>query len=170
MPLDDLPPAPRWIRRRWLIALALLAGVVGTLWWVPTPPTRSDMVSVDTIGGSRRSRTICRFGLPSSTVTRTSPLEVRFHQLGLNWQPDWRLLQKTDRDLLGRSLGCGMGAIPPIGFLSGHPEVQQAYLQEASDEQVRQLFHILTTGTEFEQKAALRDVFDKAYAVLDARR
>jgi hypothetical protein len=82
--------------------------------------------------------------------------------MGLTWQPDWRKVAGTYRGLLGQRMGSsGHGSAPPIYFLATHHEGQRSLITVSSDEELRELFRVLTSGTEAEQAAALDAAFDR---------
>ncbi|MGH7179681.1 MAG: hypothetical protein ACREJC_20060 [Tepidisphaeraceae bacterium] len=137
-------------------ALALLAVIL-----VPSR-VRQDLGWIDAVSGSRKTQTVWRFGLSSKPVIVESPLAARFKTLDLKWEPAWRNVQGTHRNIFGRSVGSEHGVAPVIYDLAWNPDLQRTFLAASSDDDVRAFFGLMTSGTEAEQKLAVREACDKA--------
>jgi hypothetical protein len=126
---------------------------------------RQDLGWIDSISGSRKDQTVRRLGPTSAPVIPDSPLAQRYRKLGLQWQPDWRNVKGTYVDLFGRHVGHEHGwPAPEIYTLATTEVLQERFLNASTDEEVRQFFRVMTTGTEAEKKAAVEAACDKALA------
>lgn len=156
-------PAGPPIRRLHKALFAIAAVCVLVAWLLPASPyVRQDLGWIDAISGSKKMQTEWRFGLRTTPVITESPLARRYRKLGLKWTFDWRNVKGTYIDSFGRSVGHSHGSAPEIYSLAAHPELQRAWLAVSSDDEVRELFRIMTTGTVNEQRIAIEAVAEKA--------
>lgn len=147
------------MRRTWLILLIVLAAASAALPLL----TRRELDWVDAVSGSRRSQTQWWFGWSAGPVTSESPLAARYRKLGLAWEPDWRNVRGDTLDVFGRCIERSHGPAPEI-YTMADPQLQEWYLAAASDDEVRELFRVLSTGTKAEKEHAVDAAGDKALA------
>lgn len=153
--------------RRFGIIVAVV--VVAALLLMPTD-VRQDRGWIDSISGSQKSQTVWRFSAASTPVVSESLLASRYQELGLQWTPDWKNVQGTYVDMFGRRIGSAHGCAPEIYVLAVHSDLQQAYLAASSDDDVRQFFRVMSSGTKEEKKAAVEAACNKALAESAATR
>ena len=138
--------------------------ILGGLLLAMLVPTRADVRTnhdwVDAISGSRKQQKTWSFGYASPAVVTESPLAKRYRELGLRWEPEWRGLCARHFSLFGTYVGVSCGRAPPMHGMS-FPGVQEWYLQTASDDEVRELFRVMNTGSEEEHKAAVTAACEK---------
>lgn len=82
------------------------------------------------------------------------PLAARYRLLGLSWTPDWQNIRGTLVNIWGRSVGHGHGTAPQMYSLSSI-ELQQRYVDIATDDEILTLFRLMSRGTNDEQKVAI---------------
>jgi hypothetical protein len=146
------------MKRYWVIIGIVLTGAFLLI----PHHVRQDLGWVDSIGGSRKSQTVWRYGAPTAPVLTESPLAERYRALGLQWEPDWKSVKGTYVDVFGRSVGHEHGFAPEIYSLAMHPDLQRAFLAKSSDDDVRAFFRVMLSGSEAEKKAAVEAACDKA--------
>ena len=151
--------------------LAVFVVVVLAALLVATPVyVRQDLGWIDAISGSQKSQTVWRDGASPPPVVSDSLLAERYRRLGLQWEPDWRNVKGTYRNVLGRSVGSGHGSAPEIYSLALSRDLQRSYLTVASDADVREFFRIMSSGTDAEKRAAVEAACDKALGESPATR
>lgn len=138
--------------------LSVVAGVGLVVVVLPTSPGRHEMAWMDPVDGAIRRQSTDYLGRSGPMVVTDTPLGRRFRAMGLSWTPDWRLLHDREISVTGRTLSRACGSAPPIYTLAGLPEVQEAYIRHASDDDLRQLLRILSTGDEQQQREAIEAV------------
>ena len=152
------PAALPRMRRLWII----VAVVVVAAFFIPTN-VRQDLGWIDSISGSQKSQTVWRFGKTSTPVLSESLLAARYRKLGLQWEPDWKNVRGTYIDVFGRSVGHSHGwPAPEIYSFATSADLQRSYLAASSDDDVRELFRVMSSGTEQEKKAAVEAACNKA--------
>jgi hypothetical protein len=119
---------------------------------------------IDSVTGSSWSRTTGPLGIPLGRRHFVSPLEQRLKRMGVAWVPDWCLLFQVDTSLLGCSRACGRA--PEIRMMRGG---MKAYVDAATDEEIRAFVRVMQTGTEAEQQAAVEAAGEKALRAMGVR-
>lgn len=148
------------VKQPWLI-VAVVAFIASIL--LPAPIyVRQDLGWIDAISGSQKTQTLWRVGRSSLPFIIESPLAARYRKLGLTWEPDWRNVKGTYVNALGRHVGSGHGFAPEIYDLATSADLQNAYIAASTDDDIRQFFHTMTTGTDTLKKAAVTQACDKA--------
>jgi hypothetical protein len=145
------------MRHTWIILLVVIVAAL----LLSSTHVRQNLGWMDSISGTQKSQTVWRFGVASAPAVSESPLAARYRKLGLTWQPDWRNVKGTYVSLFGRHIGSGHGPAPMIYPLAS-ADVQQSYLAASSDDDIREFFRVMSSGTEQEQKAAVEAACDKA--------
>jgi len=130
----------------------LIAAAIFAVLSVPVTPVAQTRSRIDAITGTMEWQTTWPFGLTRGPALDVSPLELRLKKMGTPYARDWRFLHNTHRTVFGRAMGYECGSAPPIYSLR---PVLQDFANVSSDEQVRELVRVLTTGTEAEQRAAV---------------
>lgn len=139
-----------------------ILGLLLALFLIPTP-VRQDLGWIDSVSGSRKDQTVRRFGPTAAPVVQDSPLARRYRKLGLQWHPDWRNVRGDYVDLFGRNVGHEHGwPAPEIYTLATTEGLQERFLNASSDEEIRQFFRVMTTGTDAEKRAAVDAACEKA--------
>jgi hypothetical protein len=147
------------MKRLWII-LAVL--VIVTVLFIPAT-VRQDLGWIDSISGSQKRQTVWRFGAASMPVMSESLLAARFRKIGLQWEPDWENVRGTYVDIFGRNVGHEhVWPAPEIYTLAVSPGLQRSYLVASSDDDIREFFRIMSSGTEDEKKAAVEAACDRA--------
>lgn len=131
---------------------------------------RQELGWIDAISGSQKSQTLWRIGGASQPIVLDSLLGHRLKELGLTWEPDWRNTKGTYIDAFGRSVGSGHGAAPEIYTLALNTELQRAYLDNATDSDIRELFRVMSSGTTTEKEAKLETICSRALEELGRKR
>ncbi|HEV2296231.1 MAG TPA: hypothetical protein VGR35_20470 [Tepidisphaeraceae bacterium] len=81
----------------------------------------------------------------------------------MKWEPDWKNVKGTYVDAFGRHVGSAHGwPAPEIYSFALSPDMQQSYLAASSDEEVRELFRVMSSGTEEQKKAAVEAACNRA--------
>jgi hypothetical protein len=160
-PLDYAPAKPRRFSRRW-VGAGVVVAILIAFQLMQDNFVRQEFGWIDTVSGSKKSQTITRLGATLPPVIAVSPLETKFHDLGLVWQPDWRNVRSSAIPLFGRSHSLGHGRAPAILTLAGLPDIQRYFIDHSSDDEIREFFRVMTSGTEAEQDAAI-DVLCNKY-------
>ncbi len=152
----------------WIIlAVIVVAGFL----FIPTRVhVRQDLGWIDSIGGSQKRQTVWGSGAESAPVVSESLLAARYRKLGLQWEPDWENVKGTYVDLFGRHVGSAHGSAPEIYSFALSPDLQQSYLAASSDDEVRELFRVMSSGTEAEKKSAVEAACNKALGEYAATR
>jgi hypothetical protein len=148
-------------RLKWKLGAVITVLVLGFI-HMQVEHIRQDLGWIDSISGSHQTQSTWRFGWSSPARVTDSPLAIRYREMGLQWQPNWCNVKGTYVNIFGRKIGSGHGRAPAIYFLAVHPDLQQAYINQSSDDEVRELFHILSSGTEAEQDAACEAATNRA--------
>ena len=155
------------MRRFWIILAVVL---IAALLLIPMN-VRQDLGWIDAISGSQRSQTVWRFGPASTPAVSESLLAARYRRLGLKWEPAWKNVKGTYIDLFGRNVGHAHGwPAPEIYSFALSPDLQRSYLAASSDEQIREFFRVMSSGTEDEKKAAVEAACNKALGEYAATR
>jgi hypothetical protein len=150
------------MKRFWII-LAVVVVIVALLLIPAGMSVRQDLGWIDSISGSQKRQTVWRSGAESTPVVSESLLAARYRKLGLQWEPDWKNVKGTYIDLYGRNVGHAHGwPAPEIYSFALNPDLQQSYLAGSSDEEVRELFRVMSGGTEEEKKSAVEAACNKA--------
>ena len=154
-------PLSTRMKRLWII-LAVIVVLAALL--IPTPIyVRQDLGWIDSISGSQKSQTVWRLGSSSSPIVSDSLLAERYRKLGLQWEPDWKNIKGTYVNAFGRHVGSAHGwPAPEIYNLALSPDLQQSYLSASSDDEVREFFRIMSSGSEPERKIAVEAACNKA--------
>jgi hypothetical protein len=147
------------IKRFWLIVgVVVIAGFLCTGVHV-----RQDLGWIDSISGSQKRQTVWQFGLSSSPAITESLLAARYRKLGLQWEPDWKNVKGTYLDIFGRNVGHAHGwPAPEIYSFALSPDLQRMYLAASSDDEVREFFRIMSSGSDAEKAAAVEAACNKA--------
>jgi hypothetical protein len=111
---------------------------------------------MDAVTGSRSVRTIGPLGIPLGTRVEVSALEKRLKRMGVAWVADWRFLSEEQASLLGASRGCGNA--PEIYPLTSE---MKAFVEAATDQEIREFVRVMQAGTPAEQRAAVRAAEEK---------
>lgn len=146
------------------------AVVVALLFSLTGMHVRQDLGWIDSISGSQKRQTVWRIGAVSSPVVSESPLAARYRTLGLKWEPDWKNVQGTYVDVFGHRVGSGHGFAPEIYSFAVLPNLEESFLAASSDDDVREFFHVMSSGTEQEKKAAVEAASNKALGEYAATR
>jgi hypothetical protein len=156
--------------RRFWIMMAVV--VVAAVLFIPTGiHVRQDLGWIDSISGSQKRQRVWRVGAASTPAVTESLLAARYRKLGLQWEPDWKNVKGTYIDAFGRSVGHAHGwPAPEIYSLALNRDLQQSYLAASSDDDVREFFRIMSSGTDEEKKAAVEAACDKALGEYAATR
>lgn len=153
------------MRRLWIIlAVVVVVVVVGAVLLIPTPMyVRQELGWIDSISGSRKAQTAWRWGATSTPIVSESVLATRYRELGLQWEPDWKHVKGTYIDIFGGHVGTSHGwPAPEIYSMALSPDLQRGYLAASSDADVRAFFHVMSSGTREEQRAAVEAACDQA--------
>jgi hypothetical protein len=142
-----------------VVTLVVLAVMTSSVWM------RQECTWVDAVSGSTRRQTLWRPGFASEPVVTVSPLETRFGELGLVWTHDWRQVRGNYQTLWGGNTGSAHGPAPLIYDLAASPNLQEALIASSSDEELRELFRVLTEGTRDKQEIVIAAACRKALAV-----
>lgn len=167
-PLDYAPASASWFGGKALRRLGWAILIVVAFGFVPEIFIRQELGWIDSVSGSRKEQTVWRFGWSTNPVVIVSPLETRFRELGLRWQPNWCNVKGTYKNVFGANRGSGHGPAPEVYYLAFHPEVQQAFIQASTDDELRAFFRVMSTGTEAEQRSAVEAVFDAYFRSQDS--
>ena len=158
-----------WRRMNGRTLLVIAGALLLTSILLPGPMyVRQDLGWIDAVSGSRMDQTQWRVGPTTAPLVTPSRLEKRFRELGLTWTPDWRNVKGTYRDAWGRSVGHGHGAAPAIYTLAHHDDLQRGLIAASTDKELRELFRVLSGGTEAEQRAAVDAACDKALRAFES--
>jgi hypothetical protein len=95
-------------------------------------------------------------------VVSDSLLAERYRKLGLQWEPDWRNVKGTYLNMFGRNVGHAHGSAPEIYSFALNQDLQRSYLAASSDTDVCEFFHVMSSGTEDEKRAAVEAACNKA--------
>jgi hypothetical protein len=120
----------------------------------------------DAISGSRKWQTTWPFDITTGTKTETSGLERRLHEIGYQWNPEWRSVHFTATPLLGRRRIECFTAPPILGITL----VLDSYAKSASPHELLQFADVLRLGSEQEQKAAVEAAGKKGLAAMTVDR
>jgi hypothetical protein len=137
----------KWNNRRsvilmWLTALLLICNFTLTV---------KTTIWTDPVTGSRKSQTKFLF-LQIRQTREISPLQTWMDEHHIAYQQQWQFLARSGESLFGRTLMRGCGSAPPNYSLLTFME---DYLKLAGESQIRELIHILQTGTQEQQQAAV---------------
>jgi hypothetical protein len=124
-------------------------------------PLREDEMRMDAITGSVQHQTFWPRRMTFGPVFTPSPLELRLKKMGVTWTPAWTFVCGPERTIFGSTVVSVCGSTPPIGGMCGNTGLQM-YVDNASDAEVLELVHILQTGTDAQQKAAMEVAFRRA--------
>ena len=151
---------PPWrTATRVLLALLLTAAVLS----LPLVGVMETSIRVDAVTGSVERQTTWPLGITTGPRIDVSPLEQRLSAMGAAFTRDWRLLTRTDRNIFGGATRRGCASAPPIHSLGAALDL---FLATATDDEVRELVRVMTTGTEAEQSAAIEAAADVAFGHL----
>jgi hypothetical protein len=158
------------MRSAWFILAVIVLLAAAAVLLPSSIYVRQDLCWIDAISGSQKRQTVWRGGASSSPVVSDSLLAERYRKLGLRWEPHWRNVEGTYRNAFGRSVGHAHGSAPEIYDLSMSRVLQGSYLAASSDEDVREFFRVMSSGTEAEKKTAVEAACDKALGERPATR
>ena len=165
-PIDYQPVGPaavdrrrrQWHRvNRWLM---VIAGVVLLGGFMIGVEICTDMAWVDARSGSYQTQTIWTFGYHGPLRESQSAFAKRLTSLGITWQPDWRRVAGTSRNIYGLSLSYACGSAPPAYGLI------RIDVRNLTDDEIRQMNTILAGhhpqigDDEDLQKRAINDLLD----------
>ncbi len=142
-----------------IIGFAVLASPLVTF--------RQDLCWIDATTASMKRQTIWPFGITAGPMIEASAIDLRLQQVGLNANPNWRLLSDTDRTVLGLAISRGCGLAPPIYQLR---PVLDEFARTSSDADLREFVRVMQSGTESEQRAAIEAAAEKGLRVLSQPR
>lgn len=124
-------------------------------------PVREVEDRMDAVTGSSIRRTTWLFGLATTTAATPSPLEERLKAKRVNWRPDWVFLHRSPRNIFNRPLRRACGYTPPIYHLQrGLDE----FVDRSTDEELVEFILIMQTGSEQEQRVAVKAAFETTLA------
>jgi hypothetical protein len=136
--------------RRFLIAsVAIVAG--GLFAW--NFPVRSDRIWIDPITGSMRGRTDWLF---FSTPPRLEPsaIERWIIKHEGRYDPDWHMLTRAEKNVLGRTVARGCAAAPAIYPLHAG-DLNDRYVSTATDSDIGEFVRVMKEGTGSERERAV---------------
>lgn len=143
--------ADRKRRRRWTI----LAGVLVVFALVYLNDVREDVREAEQVTGSLRGETVWGVGFTAGWRTTPSPLEVALRRRGIPWTPRWRRMGHSTHSIIGLQRPVQKAsdrAVPPAVDLRWIPS-----FDSFSDADLRALVNVMATGTEEQQREAVRE-------------
>jgi hypothetical protein len=115
---------------------------------------------MDAVTGSVTRQTVWLLGVRSAPRVEVSPLETRLRNSGISWTPSWRFLHNTHCTVFGVATCYECGSAPAIGQL--RPALG-LFVSASTDAELRDFVHVMESGTDAEQKAAVEAAADKAF-------
>ena len=141
------------------LAVITVVVVVAALLLLPIS-IREDRGWVDAVSGSHQRQTIWFWAFPTRPRLTPGAIETRLRAMGMQWQYDWRLLYTTPRDVFGRATSRGCGFTPPIYPL--HGGLGQDFVNASTDNDLREFFRTMQSGSNKQQEAAVDAAIQKA--------
>jgi len=103
------------------------------------------------------------FGIRMTPVITKSALDDRLSRIGFHHQPNWQFLHDSQSNVFGVVTVRGCSTAPRI--YSFPPEMLRSFVNASSDQDIKNFMHIMQSGTEFEQNAAIESAADQALRV-----
>lgn len=136
-----------------VVALSVMALVL------PVIEVRRDMGWMCAVCRSMKYEKHWAFGVRSSPTHQRSPLEDRMIRCDGPHDHDWRHVQGTGIDALGRPRSSMHGRAPPILFLPR--ELVEQFATTASDEEVSHFRQVMASGSVSEQEHLVESIVEK---------
>jgi hypothetical protein len=170
MTVNYQPPADHRAdvrRQRWrrvnVVSVAVGAVVLPAVLLLPVE-VRTDMGWVDARSGTYHRQTVWIFGFNGLRRETSSPFAYRLMRLGITWQPDWRQVEGTGRNIYGQAITRGHGPAPPAY------DFTRFGTEELTDSEICRIYTILSNADpnirddEEEQQRAIQSIIDVSWA------